>query len=82
MTIWESRNYGASYHRRLLVDPGDSGYSSLQAYDDKLGLLYEQSDPDPQEDPKVMLRRLLIGSCVVQTPTRIVFRELGTDELQ
>ena len=61
LTIWESVDEGVSWKREILVDPGASGYSSLQSKGyDHLELLYEQSDEDD----------------LIMAPDRFVYREL------
>jgi sialidase-1 len=46
LTVWKSENEGLSWETYVLVDPGASGYSSLQTHENVLELLYEQSDED------------------------------------
>jgi sialidase-1 len=67
MVIWWSADGGESWRKALDVDPGTSGYSSLQFMPaaetgtEAVGLLYEQSD----------------GVEVVMTPDRFIFRRFS-----
>ena len=66
MRTWRSDTEGATWSRQEpLIDPGSSGYSSLQSLQaGAVGLLYEQSDPNDLVDD------------VIMTPDRFVFRLL------
>lgn len=76
LSLWMSVDGGESYFKKLLVDPGVTGYSALQHYvvdgERHLGLLHEQADRPPDTD----LSRYIQGGINVVTPTRFVFREL------
>lgn len=76
MTLFKSVDGGVTYPVKLLIDPGETGYSSLQHYDDRLGLLFEQADASPFSEEE-----LVTGSMNVEVPTRFVFRELAEKEL-
>merc|ERR1712228_659559 len=75
MTIFKSSDHGASYPQKILVDEGATGYSAMQYYDDKLGLLYEQADP-----ASFGWGNLVTGSMNVEVPTRFIFREISTSD--
>ena len=66
MRIWRSEDDGASWQAHGgPIDAGSSGYSSLQQVGPgRVGLLYEQSDPNDLVDD------------IVMTPDRFVFRLL------
>eukprot|EP00039_Didymoeca_costata_P033205 m.41276 g.41276 ORF g.41276 m.41276 type:complete len:499 (-) comp9750_c0_seq4:2668-4164(-) len=61
MSIWYSKNDGESWVLHAQIDPGESGYSSLQTITQgRLGLLYEQSDsPELVMNPDRFIFRLL-----------------------
>lgn len=65
MRIWRSDSDGTRWRKQEVIDAGSSGYSSLQEMaGGKVGLLYEQSDPNDLVDD------------VVMTPDRFIFRLL------
>jgi len=72
MTLWRSEDEGYSWGAKQLLDPGLSGYSSLQAdchgHTCEALLLYEQSDDWSKN--------------LVMNPDRFVFRRISLSTLQ
>jgi len=77
LTLWASDDAGTSYRNKRLLDPGASGYSSLQAGSDNstLWLLYEQSDR-PADSFSHLGVEALIGQLAVLNPDRLVLRRI------
>ena len=73
MTLWRSKDQGATYDRMQLLDDGASGYVSIQVFDNKLYAFYEQSD-DAANSLSHMGIEALIGSLTVLDPDRLILR--------
>lgn len=82
MTLWTSTDDGATFQKRLNVDAGAAGYSSLQVRPatagdrdcDTVFLLYEQADPAPTSF-STLSASAFIGNLAVLDPDRFVFLE-------
>jgi len=80
MTIWWSKDNGATYPKKFLVDAGGAGYSSMQYSNNFLWLLYEQADPGATDESDFE-EKASLGRSIVQVPSRIVLRKMNVDEM-
>mmetsp|Transcript_235 Transcript_235/g.535 ORF Transcript_235/g.535 Transcript_235/m.535 type:complete len:675 (+) Transcript_235:214-2238(+) len=75
LTVFKSTDEGATYPKKVVLDPGLSAQTSLQFINGKLYVLYEQADREENSLTNTALYEL-IGDMKILLPSRFIFREV------